>query len=138
MVKIILFVGLPGSGKTTLAQSMMDNNSFLIDDPNRDTEIFNKAIGSNKEKILVCDPLLIKSSRITVERFFEKKFKGATTFEWIYFENNPEAAWNNHLKRNETDPRDISHSFFMNLSKLYIIPNGVIPLKIYQGKSESK
>jgi adenylate kinase family enzyme len=56
--KITLIVGLPGSGKTTLAKSMMTPDHFLIDDPSRDELLFQNAIKSGKRSIIICDPLL--------------------------------------------------------------------------------
>lgn len=132
MIKVTLIVGLPGSGKTTYAKSLLSDDMFLIDDPNKDKTLFDQAIASGKSHILLCDPLLIGAHMKRVEDFLKGKFD-QIEFDWIYFENDPDAAWLNHLERNKTDPRDISRKWFDKLSEQYVIPEGSVVMPVYKG-----
>lgn len=136
ITKIILIVGLPGSGKTTYAKSIMTDSHFLIDDPNRDRTLFDKAKISGKSIAIICDPLLITSDRERVMNFLRKKFDDGIDFDWIYFENDPHAAWHNHLIRNESDPRSINEKFHKQLSNNYIIPDDAKTIPVYKSTKE--
>src|ERR1700757_323933 len=109
--KVIFIVGLPGSGKTTYAKSIMDDTYFLIDDPIRDKTLFKQAIKANKPNVIICDPLLIGKEPERIQNIITKQFNSDIDFEWIYFENDQRGAWANHLKRNDVDPRHINENF---------------------------
>lgn len=130
--KIILIVGLPGSGKTTYAEMLLDDDTFLVDDPSRDKHLFDDAVMSGKRTVIVCDPLLINSTVEEATKFLTKKFGEDILIEWVYFENDQEASWANHLKRNETDPRDINKKFHKAMSKKYVIPEGAKVIPVYR------
>lgn len=96
----ILFgiAGLPGSGKTTLMSLFDQNSVHVFDDINRDWNggIFTaKECLSRNETVIVSDII-----------FCEKKWRTALEnalgmrAQWICFENNPEKAKKNALKRN--------------------------------------
>jgi hypothetical protein len=110
----------------------LNENTFFVDDPNRDKKIFDKAVASKKPVIVVCDPLLILGTNERVMKFLESKFGSDIEVEWIYFENDQKAAWANHLKRNETDPRAISEKFHKELAKKYTIPEGATIIPVYK------
>jgi adenylate kinase family enzyme len=109
MIKNVTFiVGLPGSGKTTYARSIMDDTYFLIDDPIRDKTLFDQAVKADKPNVIICDPLLIGKEPERIQNIIMERFGDNLDFEWIYFENDQRAAWFNHLKRNDDDPRHIN------------------------------
>lgn len=132
--KITLIVGLPGSGKTTLANSMMTLDSFLIDDPSREDMPFKNALESGKSHIIICDPLLTLTCSEVVIKFLIKKFGEDIDINWLYFDNDPVAAWNNHEARNKKVYRDINKAFFDHMSEKYIIPQGAEVIPVYKGK----
>jgi hypothetical protein len=131
--KVILVVGLPGSGKTTYARNhLMTDDTFLIDDPNRDTTLFDQAEASGKSNVVICDPLLILKEPEHIEAFLKKRYGESIDFEWLYFENDRDSAWSNHCKRNETDPRVINEKFHKHLSESYRIPENAIVIPVYK------
>ena len=132
--KITLIVGLPGSGKTTLAQSMLNSDTFLIDDPSRNKHIFQEAVESLKSNIIICDPLLTFTKVDSVISFLKRKFGNDVDFEWIYFDNDPDQAWENHEHRNLTEYRNLNKRGFEEMSKKYIIPNGATVIPVYRSK----
>jgi predicted kinase len=132
--KITLIVGLPGSGKTTLANSMMNSESFLIDDPSREEKPFVKALESGRSEIIICDPLLTITKKEVVISFLLKKFGEDIDITWIYYENDPVAAWKNHEARNKVDYRNINKEMFDHMSKKYVIPTDVITKPVYKRK----
>jgi predicted ATPase len=132
--KVILIVGLPGSGKTTLATSMLNSDTFLIDDPSRDTSLFTKALESGKSTIIICDPLLIVTKAENVITFMQKKFGSDVDIQWIYFDNDPVQTWKNHEQRNKHDYRLLDKNKFNDMSKKYAIPENVTPISVYKGR----
>jgi broad-specificity NMP kinase len=134
--KVIFIVGLPGSGKTTYAKSIMDDTCFLIDDPIRDNTLFAQAVEADKSNVIICDPLLIGKEPERIQNIIMNHFGPNLDFEWIYFENDPHAAWNNHLKRNEVDPRHINEKFHNHLSEIYCIPHDAKVIPVYKPKKE--
>lgn len=125
-------MGLPGSGKTTYAKSILTEDMFLIDDPNRDLNQFNEAIESGKPTVLICDPLIVRAGYDRTSEHLKRKFGDAIDIEWICFENDPESAWANHLIRNQTDFRRINERFFNELSKVYKYPDTYTLIPVYK------
>lgn len=134
--KVIFIVGLPGSGKTTYAKSIMDDTYFLIDDPIRDKTLFVQAIAADKPNVIICDPLLIGKEPERIQNIIMKQFGSNLDFEWIYFENDQHVAWANHLKRNEIDPRHINEKFHQQLSEQYSIPENAKVIPVYKPKKD--
>jgi adenylate kinase family enzyme len=137
MIKNVTFiVGLPGSGKTTYARSIMDDTYFLIDDPIRDKTLFDQAVKADKPNVIICDPLLIGKEPERIQNIIMERFGDNLDFEWIYFENNQRAAWFNHLKRNDDDPRHINEQWHKTMSDNYVIPENAKVIPVYKPEKE--
>jgi GTPase SAR1 family protein len=130
--KITLIVGLPGSGKTTLAASMMDSDTVFIDDPSTMNDPFRMALESDKSHVIMCDPMLAVSDRNTVIKVLKNKFGMGVDIQWIYFDNDPVQAWKNHEKRNSKNYRELSKTFFDDISQKYNIPSGQPTIPVYK------
>lgn len=119
--KIIAIVGLPASGKTTLAKTFSGN---LVDDP-KDLEELLDLIRERKDLIIVSDPFLcIPNAREKLNSLISE-----TTYliEWIFFENNPDQCLINSKERlNQKVDNDIYW-----FSSKYIIPANVKPIPVY-------
>ena len=112
-LKAVLIVGLPGSGKTTLALNKYVPQGYtLIDDP-MNRESIEAAL---TDKVVVTDPyFVLTDARKAAKEFFEEK---GYEVEFIYFSNDLLAAEKNCLNR-EDNRGDINVRMF---SKFYLIP----------------
>lgn len=117
-IDITIIVGLPGSGKSTFALKLINNNNFLIDDFSLNRHLLEDFKKTEMKELIITDPLLCET---TIERA-EKKLKmflksENIDFKWILFENNLKDCWTNVFNRN--DDRQISYGFMKDLSKKY-------------------
>lgn len=124
---ILFIVGLPGSGKTTLANQINkdnDNKYLIIDDPkNFKTDI----LPYIHQNLIISDPNLcfLQNRKSAVDII--KKNNPNIKIDWIYFENNPEACLQNATRRNDKNVK----SFIKNLNQFYEIPEGSVISKVY-------
>lgn len=132
--RIYAIVGLPGSGKTTLANKWVKELSIpFIDDP--------KTADSNKKEevvklikdgahfiiadVFLCDP----KSRAAFEELVRKIDSGAHIF-YSFFENRPDKCLANIQRR--ADGRHVEPSL-RRLSAVYTIPSTHLPMTIWSG-----
>lgn len=117
-INVTIIVGLPGSGKSTFALKLMNDNNFLIDDFSLNRHLLEDFKKKGMKELVITDPLLCET---TIERA-EKKLKlflksENVEFKWILFENDLSNCWTNVFNRN--DDREISYNFVKELSKKY-------------------
>lgn len=116
-LKIILILGLPGSGKTTYSNFLKDKmpHSLLLDDysvkfPN------GIEIPSDKKTLIVTDPMFLTFSYETITTYFIKRYpEYRISFEWVIFSLDVVSCLKNVNARN--DGRIISHYFMNSLYK---------------------
>lgn len=121
--KIVVIMGLPGSGKTHLATTFRKWNSKTIDD-------FNVKVQNNPlltwaiirlsfwiNRLIITDVVAIMSTREKITGILKERFGKCVDVEFIAFENDPDAAWANVKRRN--DGRKISREFIREMSKRY-------------------
>lgn len=133
IVKFIMIVGLPGSGKTTFAHNNYGNveNHIIFDDfsinPRKHINDYNREKPST---VVIPDPNLCGVSREVAERKIKEMFGiDDICFEWIYFENNPEQCKINAIERN--DNRNVFVDID-SLSRRYVIPEGSKKLPVFK------
>lgn len=114
---ITAIVGLPGAGKTTLANKLCDKNTFLIDDFSLNKHLVEDFHKLSFNKLVITDPRLCEAKKDRAESVFKRYFGNDISITWIAFENNIETCWNNVQKRN--DKRVISKRFLEALSQQY-------------------
>ncbi len=99
---VTLIVGLPGSGKSYLANTMVqeDPTLFLIDDMIEEGDLQKaKTFIQNGQSGIITDPqLCLDQVRSAAEKAIQS-WGGSVQF--IFFENNPKACLHNTLKRND-------------------------------------
>jgi hypothetical protein len=116
MVEITLIVGLPGSGKTYLANQMMDSDTTLIDDLDRGIERIQQFLYKPTKKLIITEPNLCYRAPESARRQLEKWF-GDITLHVISFQNNVGACWANIQRRG--DDRLISKAGLSSQSVYY-------------------
>jgi uridine kinase len=133
---IILIVGLPGSGKSKLANQInLDNhNKFrIINDPKN----FNEIKKHIDENLIITDPYLcFEKNRQQAEKLI-KKLNPNSKIEWIFFENNPKQCLINSNVRNRANtitfkPIKKVESFIKNFSQYYNPPENSLILKVWE------
>ena len=125
---ILIIVGLPASGKTTLANKINKDNNFkyrIIDDPKNFMKDVYPYIN---EDLIITDPALCIESNRDKAVSMIKKYTNAK-IDWIFFENNPKQCLIN-AKNRENKKVD---SLINLLSKEYIIPRNSNISKVYVG-----
>lgn len=120
-MKIILIIGLPASGKTTLLKKM---NGHVFDDINTLDELPKKL---NKDLFIADVNFCITKIRNNAVSVLEKMYP-KTDIEYIYFENNPKKCIKNAKERN--NQRNVC-GLIITYSKVYNIPSNIIPKEIY-------
>lgn len=143
MLKIIMIVGLPGSGKTTWGSSFVKENpnSFFIDDISIVTKNAKEYLMAIKKEnkpyvnLLIADVLFCqkevrdKAYQVIREVFPESEIKP------IFFENSIEKCHKNVEQRKKLgDDRKVSE-LIVNLSKKYSIPEDAEIISIQKKKS---
>jgi predicted kinase len=118
MKKIVLLVGLPGCGKTTLGKSLESKECIFIDDISIYGLSILKSIINNYDKIVIADVFLCrKEERLKCIQFFSNY---NCELEWIFFENDPKKCYKNVDKR--ADGRAVK-GLIKHLSEQYTIPH---------------
>lgn len=121
-----MIIGLPASGKTTLANIINKDNDFkyrIIDDPKNFMKDIYPYIN---EDLIITDPTLCIESNRDKAVSMIKKYTNAK-IEWIFFENNPKQCLIN-AKNRENKKVD---SLISLLSKEYVIPKGSNTCKVH-------
>lgn len=132
--KLTIIIGLPGSGKSTLATTMMTPKTYFIDNPCREYDHYKDALKSGKSEIIISDPTMILVKRSIIIHHMEMEFGEDIDIKWIFFENDPIAAWRNHEKRCQKEVNYLDKAYFDHLSERYVIPEGEEAMPIYKGK----
>ena len=129
-MKVILIVGLPGSGKTHLARKLVQNQGLkLFDDIDSLDQLF--CALKNQESCIITDPNLCDPSiRAKALKILKENFE-ELTLEWIFFKNDPESCRKNVAFRN--DGRDVEATI-KRFSKVYEVPEGVQSLDIWNSE----
>lgn len=135
-MKITMLVGLPGSGKSTFGNKIINNetNVIFLDDITVIGGIkeLNKAVEFGWENILVADVFLCRPiDRNKAINWLNKNAKNYEV-EWIYFENAPEKCYANVLRRNANGDSRKVNELIRELTKLYVIPDDVKPLAVWE------
>lgn len=117
-MRAVFLVGLPGSGKTSLAlQEYVPRGFVLLDDPKTFAEV--EAAQALGKDLVVCDPHLVYAmNRTSAEAGF---VKAGFDVEWVFFENDPLKAQANLDRRGA---RDLPITLDL-WTKMYQIPEGV-------------
>ncbi len=128
MTRITFILGLPGSGKTHLAKSLMTSESTLIDDLNQNIVDVDKFIKNPTPHLIITDPLAVRYTPewITIKL---KELFGECEVEFIPFENDPLTAYYNTKRRN--DGRKISRASINTDSARYKPELWGTPVPVY-------
>lgn len=121
-----IIVGLPGSGKTTLAKGMIEHlDGWELVDDIKDLAALPDP--SSVLGVIVCDPhLCIKEVRDNAIAILSAMYG---TVGAIYFSNEPDACRSNVASR--ADGREVGPTIH-NLSRLYLVPDGIIPVPVWR------
>lgn len=117
-IDITVIVGLPGSGKSTFALKLINDNNFLIDDFSLNRHLLEDFKKSGKKELVITDPLLCETTQERAEKKLKFFLKNENiNFKWVLFENDLKNCWTNVFERE--DNREISYNFVKELSKKY-------------------
>jgi broad-specificity NMP kinase len=143
---LTIYVGLPGSGKTTMAQAQItDLEKFgltvrLFDDVAATKKGINEltAYLFSQETVhaIVTDIFGIEDH---VRKAMMKQFYPLADIHWGFFANDPEACIVNVEARYKSVPvyaHKISPDFIRELSKHYTIPEGSVVIPVYSSIPE--
>ena len=135
-MKITIIVGLPGSGKTTFAKTLVKENVVLFDDPGALQKTFDEMmlyINQNKGDAIVTDIYCFnETTRKGVEEYLYSN--GVSKIDWIFFENDPESCIKNIKTRNEISgfEKYVSENRIKLMSREYTIPESSIVIPVYK------
>lgn len=138
MPKVFAIVGLPGSGKTTLAKKLaLEKDALLFDDIGFESQRsqFEACLLENSKNIVVVDVYFCLAAvrKLALETI--TSLNSAVEIEWIYFENNYDACLKNIQNRN--DGRNVKPTL-ERLTQKYQIPEWVKAIPIFQPDAEDR
>lgn len=125
MTDFVCIVGLPGSGKTFLANTMGEEGCVIIDDI---VSLDQLPCDGDAKTVIITDPrFCITEIRMKADRFLKGCYTGSS--RWIFFSNNPKACLQNVIRRD--DGRAVNE-FILALAKNYDIPEGAEIVEVFQ------
>lgn len=129
-VRAVLLVGLPGSGKTTLARERYLPEGFILVDDPTDIDDVREAVAAARAVdgpgIIVADPhLVVSRHRQSAETFLVRL---GCTVEFVFFANDPDQAEINVRMR--ADDRGPMHVRVM--SQAYDLPEGEVTIPVHR------
>ena len=128
MLRVTFILGLPGSGKTMLARSLMTEQSTLIDDFNQHLDAVAAFLTAPTPHLIITDPQACLSSPDRVRDVLEGML-GRCIIEFIPFQNDPDRAWYNVRDRN--DGRVILRDTIELYAKQYCPSLWGVPIPVY-------
>lgn len=130
-MRILIVIGLPGSGKTThVLNHLKQDDNFFIDDFSLNLDKIKEFKESGLQKLIIADPQLCFVDETEIIKTLKSLVSEKFLYEIIYFENNVEQCIKNIKNRN--DGRLISEFIMRNVyTKHYVIPKYAITLPVY-------
>ena len=150
MQKIIVIIGLPGSGKTTYLKDHEKEfgDALICDDyyksaPGRIVECRGSAYYPDLKKALENGRNVVIADIVFCEDEMRKEMQDGiaalladldidASVEYRFFENNPEACIANILQRNRTERVGSELKFIVEHRDSYRIPDGATTLPVYR------
>lgn len=127
----IVFVGLPASGKTYLANyCSKEYNLKLLDDPKTLKNTLN-FIGSNNQGIITDPNLCLSELRKALKEAVYSRYKLSKKLKFVFFENNLKQCLKNEQKRIKSKKAKNDIFYF---SSGYKIPPKSTILKVFGSK----
>lgn len=128
--KVILIVGLPGSGKTQLGHKLIEQieDSVFFDSVTNNTEMeqIGNACRKYKTVIMASPYLCVDSARYRASKFF-KKINKKVRITWRFFDYNVSAC----IQNLPTQKKEI-----LEVAEHYTIPPNVKKLKVEHYEAE--
>lgn len=115
MIEVTVIVGLPGSGKTHLAELLRDDETTVIDDMSRDPSRLERFVEHPTPKLIITDPTHVGPELIRAK--MAKWLDQPHSIHIIAFENQPEQCYRNTQMRE--DSREISHHSIVLMAERY-------------------
>lgn len=127
--RIVMIVGLPGSGKTHYGRRLAEENDYtLIDDPDDFAEV-ERVLYSSDKGVVVTDPRLCWTDYRKLAEEELIRLDPAISIEWVFFANDPEQCLENCYTR--ADGRKVD-KFIEYASMNYVIPPSAFVRPVYK------
>ena len=137
-VLITCIAGLPGSGKSYLAEQLWLSypepryeSVWWIDDIQEQSQLPSWHTAQTLEHLIITDPHFCRAStRALAEKRMREEYDASV--QWIFFENDPERCQANveHRRRTQQDSREVVGMIHL-LSKIYTIPDGYMVQPVF-------
>lgn len=134
MKKVILIIGLPGSGKTHLGEEHAATGGVFLDDLSMVGGLEKLEANLHHDLIIIADVFLCQPNARTAALAWLAKHIPEHTVEMIFFANDKEKCYTNVRRRTEAGDTRAVDNMIEYMSKYYEIPEGVEIKEVYVQK----
>ena len=123
-MEVVVITGLPGSGKTHLANKLSDQTDLpVVDDPRDTKAVIDYFV--RRQSFIIVDPKLCCAKNQEALKMLLKQHN-VDDVRWIFFDNDPEPCRRNVSNRQKDgDDRKIGYSSIEGMAPHYVIPDDV-------------
>jgi hypothetical protein len=126
--KIVMVIGLPGSGKTEYVKQNQAANTVVIDDPKKIGDL-HISYDKSLDTLVIVDHNLCDKKVRDIAKAMLTDYYGDVTFEYAFFENDPEQCIINDRLRGRDN---LATTLIRKFAEIYDVPENAKIIPVWQ------